>query len=271
MATVVGLQIPPEWQDFLDKITRWYDNQIYPTWSLPSMHLTRSSKATNKAKTFLPDARVFWAALTAPEKNLWKMAMAFQKLSGWNYFIEKYSYYIKHNLPLDLTPHQLYQMFGLRLSSTTTDKIISAVFDEKDLIGPLRLRFSYRQLERHAPSFKPFFIHADLYYFDAGQNIVETFDWESPAGNVDWSPFDESFGSTGKKLFHVVLTFESKNYNGDIFIDNLWLTDGLHYSYKEPFKVKAGKNWVYIPLYRKQGWSFSFPFDSEEIKVLFLE
>jgi len=267
MVKVQQMDIPPEYQHLLDKILAWFDQQIYPTWATRNKQTTRSAKASNKEKTYLPKASEVWGGYDTATKALWKSAGVFMGLNGWLYFCQKFSYHKKNGLSLTLTPNQTVQIYGLKISNPTGSGQVRAVREDIVLTGQITVAFKYKKTEILPPSGQSFRFHADLYYFKDGQNLVESHDWVSPSGNVDWTTISESFGTTSRYYFHSVVTFYLDDYNADVFLDNLLISDMNGDVYREPWKVKAGIPWDYTVKARKQGWVFtpSYSFPSFEI------
>jgi len=262
MVKVAQMNIPPSFEPLLAKILAYFDQTIYPTWASRYFHNTRSAKAANKAKTYIPGARAVWATYDAATKALWKSAGAFMKLNGWLYFTSKYSYCKKHGLPMDITPDQVKQMYGLKISNPGGMDLVSMERDDIVLTGQVTIAFKYKKVEYSPTLSDPFRLHADLYYFKDGQNLIDSYDWEAPSGSVDWTAISFSFGQTSRYYFHCVITFYLDFYDADVLLDNFLVSDMLGDVTREAWKVKDGKPWAYVPYYRKAGWSFD-PFYAE--------
>lgn len=265
------MSIPPAYQEKLDKILAYFNLQIYPTWASRYFHTTRSAKARNQAKTYLPGARTVWATYDAVTKALWKTAGTFMKLNGWLYFTQKFSYHKKHGLTLTLTPNSTVQMFGLELFNPGGLEEVRATREDIVLLGQINAAFKYKKTENSPATTDPFRFHCDLYYFQDGENKVETHDWTAPSGNVDWTAVSESFGTTGRNYFHCVLTFYLDYYDADVFLDNFLISDGLGDVYREAWKVKDGKPWAYTPKVRKYGWIFSPNYAEPYFQIAYID
>ncbi len=116
-----------------------------------------------------------------------------------------------------------------------------------------------------------FSLHVDAYYFEGGENKIDTYDWEAPAGNVNWNEVSFSFGVTSRYYFHVVCTWSLPYYDADVFFDNFYLRDMYGDVNRETFKPNAKKEWIYQPKVRKQGWLFGPAYLEPWFKVVYLD
>ena len=256
MVKVAQMNLPAGYQELLDKILSYFDNQIYPTWATRYFHNTRMAKERNKEKTYLPGVQAVWKTLDAPTKALWKSAASFLKWSNYQYFTAKYSYHKKHGLSFPISPNQTVQMYGLKVSNPGGSEIVGMVRQDIICTGQITVAFKYKKIEYSLPLDQSFGFHADCFYFKDGENLVDTFDWVSPTGNIDWTAVSQSFGVSGRYYFHIVLTFALDFYDVDVFLDNFLISDMYGDVYREPWAVKDGKPWAYTPFYRKRGWTF---------------
>jgi hypothetical protein len=126
-------------------------------------------------------------------------------------------------------------------------------------------------LARWAYSTKGMFhLVAILYYFEDGQNKIETHNWDSPAGPQNWNTVSFSMGTSGKKYFHLTLNWYMDNYDATVDFDHLLITSAGADKYRECWQFKSGKTWEYDNLYRKMGWLFSPAFAVPYFQVLYL-
>lgn len=270
MTKVAISTIPPAWQPLLDKILAHFDNQMYPTWATRFLHLSRSAKKAVKTISNVPNAKDYWNVLSAADKAIWKAARFRFYRSSYSLFLADFAYRVKNGLSLPGTPPVNFQVYGLVMDNPDGLEQVEASYDEKDMVGPITLKFSYQKTEYSPPDPYSFGVHADLYYFEDGLNKVETLDWVSPSGNISWSLFDETFGTPGRKYFHVVVIFYSQYYDATVFLDNFRLKDSALVDVWENWKVKPDLIWDYTPLYRKQGWSFYPDFEDLYFSVVYL-
>lgn len=256
MAKVAQSTIPPEWQPLLDKILAHFQNQMYPTWATRFLHLERSAVKRNKEKTYIPGARTVWDAFSPAQKLAWTNTKFVSYRSGYNVFLGDYSYRKKNGLSLPGTPDPTHQIYGLQMSCPGGEDFVT--LERHDIVaeGSLSVHFSYKKTERFEAALLPFSLHIDAYYFESGENKIDTYDWEAPAGNVAWNEVAFSFGVTNRYYFHVVCTWSLWLYDADVFLDNFYLRDMLGDVNREVWKLSAKKEWIYTPKVRKQGWLF---------------
>jgi hypothetical protein len=271
MTKVATMTIPPDFQALLDKILAHFDQMIYPTWATRFFHRTRAAKKANEEKTYLPHIHDIWSVMTPAEKQAWKDAKGYTGYSGYQVFTADYSYRRKNNLTIPGTAYTTHQLYGLKISNPGGGDLIRVRLHLKDLTGPLTIAFNYKKGQYALPADKSFNFTAQAFYFDGGLNIVDTKEWESPTGDVAWAVVSQSWGTSGKKYFHLTIEFKLDNYDADVFLDNLRITDGNGAFYSDSFNKKVGKEWIYTPFYRKQGWAFDPSFAVPNFEIVYLD
>jgi hypothetical protein len=270
MVKVAKMDIPPAWQPLLDKILAYYDNQIYPTWASRYFHKTRSAKKRNKQKTYIPSAAAAWKALTSSEKVAWTSASAFGTLNNYQLFLADFSYRRKNGLSLPGTPFSTHEMMGLEIQNPGGSTNVRLRRDEKDLVGPITIAFTYQKTENAPTGDKPFKFIATAYYFWEGKNLTLTKEWSAPTGNVSWTSVSESFGVSGQKYFHLTIIWYLDNYDAIVDLDHLLIQSAGTDKYRECWQYKAGKTWSYDNLYRKTGWLFTPGYQVPYFDVIYL-
>ena len=314
--TKVNMQnIPPEWLPLLEKILAYFDNQIYPTWATRNQQKTRAAKKVLKEKTYIPSAAAAWKNLTPAEKANWAAAAAFGTLNKYQLFLCDFSYRRKNGLSLPGTPYALREMMGLKIDNPGGLSIVRLRRDEKDLVGPIGISFTYKK-DEHAlltqdewsdsvktwsdavamwtgvevaawsdpnidwadtlarwaySSAGLFHFVATAYYFENGKNNIETMSWDAPAGTLVWNQVTQTFGTAGRKYFHLTINWYMDNYNATVFFDHLLITSNSLDKYRENWQYRAGINWAYENLYRKTGWLFMPDIVEPYFQVLYLD
>lgn len=265
-----SLEIPAAWEALMEKILRWYDNQMYPVWNPFFKHKTRRAKKVLKEKTYLPSIASAWNPLADAVKNQWGTAAAFGTLNKYQLFTSDYSYRRKNNLSLPGTPSDFHQLFGLRWQNPTPIAICRLRRDEKDLVGTVTIAFNYKKTENAPTGGTPFKFIATLYYYVHGVIKTETHTWSAPAGNVAWASVSEAFGTGTRKYFHLIILWYLDSYNAEVDIDRLLITDNDGDKYRESWQFKAGRTWSYDDLYRKTGWLFTPEYHVPYFDVVYL-
>ncbi len=265
------MTIPPGYQELLDKLLSYFQNQAYPTWATRFFHTTRSAKKADKDKTYIPGARSIWNTFDSAQKLAWTNAKFVSYKSGYNVFLGDYSYRKKNGLSLPGTADPTHQIFGLRISNFGGLDYVTLERHDIVATGQLSVHFSYKKVERDVPALWPFALHIDAYYFEGGENKIDTYDWVAPDGNVNWTEVSFSFGVTSRYYFHVVCTWSLWLYDADVYFDNFYLRDMLGDVNREVFKLTAKKEWLYQPKVRKQGWLFEPEFLEPWFKVVYLD
>jgi|SRR3972149_1126464 len=271
MTKVAITTIPPAFQAMLDKTLAHFDNQIYPTWATRFLHTTRSAKRADREKTYIPGAKTIWNAFTGPEKLAWNNAKYGVYRSGYNVFLGDYSYRQKYGLTIPGTPDITHQIYGLQMSNFGGLEYVTLERHDIVVEGPISVHFSYKKIERDVPALWPFALHVDAYYFKGGENLIDSYDWVFPDGNIDWTEVSFSFGVTSRYYFHVVCTFTLWLYDADVFFDNFLVSDNVGDINREAWKLNVKKEWVYTPKVRKQGWLFEPEYVEPWFKVVYLD
>lgn len=271
MTKVAIMSIPPEFETSLSKILSHFDQLIYPTWASRNFHVTRAAKVANQGKTYIPGVRSVWAIFTPAEKQAWENAKGYTGYSNYQLFTTDYSYRKKNGLSLPGSPYATHQLYGLKFSNPGGGDLIRARLHLKDLVGPLTISFNYKKGQYDIPADQSFNFEATAFYFDGGLNISDVKTWESPTGDIAWASVSQSWGTTGRKYFHLIIEFKLDNYDADVFLDNLRISDGSGTFYSDSFNKKVGKEWNYAPFYRKQGWAFDPSFSVPNFEVAYLD
>jgi len=265
------MTIPPEFENLLARILAHFDQMCYPTWASRMFHTTRSAKARNLEKTYIPGVRAVWSTFTLAQKAAWKAAAGYTGYSNYQLFTADYSYRKKHNLSLPGTPYTTHQLYGLKMSNPLGTSPIRIRIHLKDLVGPIQIQFNYKKQEILPTGGDPFSFTATAYYFDAGLNLTHTKIWTAPAGNVSWGSVSETFGNAQRSYFHLVIEITLDNYAAHVFFDNFRVSDGGGAFYSDSFNKKVGEEWDYYPFYRKQGWAFDPAFAAPNFEVVYLD
>lgn len=257
MTKVSQMSLPAGYQELLDKILAYFDNQIYPTWATRYFHRTRAAKKRNVEKTYMPSAATAWKALTPPEKAAWTSASVFGTLNNYQLFLADYAYRRKNGYALPGTPSDYHEVMGLEIQNPGGVTNVRLRRDEKDLVGPIGIDFTYQKAEIAPTGDQPFKFVATAYYFKLGEIATLEHTWTAPAGNVNWTLVSESFGDALEKYFHLTITWYLDSYDAIVHLDHLLISDVNDDKYRECWQYKAGRTWSYDELYRKTGWLFS--------------
>lgn len=270
MVKVSLMDLPPGYEELVAKILAWYNNLMYPTWATRNRQTTRSAKAANKAKTPMPSAAAAWKELTQDQKDAWGTAAVFGALNRYQLFLSNFCYRRKNGLELPGDPFPLHEVMGLELQNPSGVNEVRLRRDEKDLVGPLSIDFTYLKTENSPTGGTPFKFIATAYFFEAGKNNTEILECEVPAGDAGWTQVSESFGVPGRKYFHLTVIFYMDYYDAIIDLDHFLIADANGDKYRENWQFKAGKTWSYENLYRKTGWLFSPEYHVPYFEVVYL-
>ena len=218
-------KVPPSWQPYIDEIIKFYDNQIYPVWSLFGTFSPRKKKKVNRDNTFLSTIRLLWNSLPDATKTKWKDAAAFYKRSGYQMFVKDTCYRIKTSRPFPRTPASFFPFYGLAVKNPGGSVDVRLQRDDVNPVGQVTLSFYYKKTERNPTPSVPFKAEITLWYFEGGENKTETHTWTAPAGNVAWTSVSETYGTAGRQYFHHRVIFHLDSYDADVFLADFLITD----------------------------------------------
>jgi hypothetical protein len=218
MVKVAQMSIPPEYAALLARILAYFDNQIYPTWAGRFFHKTRSAKKALKEKTYMPSAAAAWKLLTPTEKTAWAAAADFGALNRYQLFLADFSYRRKNGLSLPGTPYPLHEMMSLEIQNPGGLENVRLRRDEKDLVGPVGINFTYRKQEMSLIT-QDMWSDANVAWADAVAQWtgIEAAAWSDP--NIDWSDTLARWAFSTTGLFHFVATayyFEAGKNNIEV-------------------------------------------------------
>ena len=269
MALGSYLDLPGAQEKAYKKIAITYQGTKSAIIQTPYRFLSREQIAALKSRTWMKDVAAAWKLLDAATKLLWKTAGAYSTTRGYSLFMSEYSYRRKNLMSLPPTPNQLHQLYGLKIANAGGSAIIKAQRFDIVVTGPITVSFNYNKIQRAVTTGLPFRCHAIAYYMDNGENKYEEYTFDAPTGNVAWVNEEFTFGTSGRYYFELIITFELNNYDADVILDNFLVTDNIGVLVSEPWKLKAGKPWVYQPRTRKMGWEFTPDFDYPEFQIVF--
>lgn len=222
---IVTEKIPPSWLPYLEVIIRFYDNQIYPIWSLFGTVSPRKKKKVNRDNTFISTIRLLWNGLSDATRADWKTAASFVKRSGYQLFIKDTCFRIKTFRPFPRTPSAFFATDGLAIKNPGGATNVRLQRDDVNPMGQVTLAFNYKKVERNPTGDIPFTVNITLWYFEAGENKTETHTWTAPGGNVAWASVSETYGTPGRQYFHHRVIFHLDSYDADVYLANFLITD----------------------------------------------
>lgn len=271
MVKLVQPNVPPEWVPLFNKIFRWFELHGIPIWARMWFQDTRTIEKQKAEQSKFPSAGTAWNNLSDAEKDNWRQAG--YKAYGYNYgyklFTADYIWRERMGLSLPGTPSLFHQLFGLKMSNPGGSADVNFRRDEKDLVGQLTLKFSFKKDEIAPSASKAFKVTTTLYYFTPGGYATETDEYSAPAGDSDWQTIERTIGTADREYFHVKIVFSIEGYNAIIYIDNLSLFDdnGLVFKYTwnnypdeewEPEPLQRKRYWIYTPYYYNPYYEYSY-------------
>jgi len=113
------LNLPPEWLPLIEKIFRWYDNQMYPCWGMKWIGGARRAYERAKRNSPLNLVAEAWAGIE--DKSGWEAAAAVYGTTAYKLFTKDQSYRIKNGIAGVAVPSELHQ-YTVRKISVTDNK-----------------------------------------------------------------------------------------------------------------------------------------------------
>jgi len=237
---------------------RWFERYGVPIWCRKWFQTSRAVVKQKQAATKLPSAASAWRALDTNTKGAWKAAAynAYKYYRGYRLFVADYIWRQKAGLSLPGTPSNFHQLFGLKLANPGGALDVEMRRDDKDLVGPITIKFAYKKNEITPSATAAFKVNCTAYYFTYGSYSSDTDNFSAPAGNVGWNTIERSFGPNLRKYFHFKIVFTIKDYDAEVYIDNVILKDKNKEFFREGWNTESYAPWVPKMLYRKQDWEF---------------
>jgi len=109
MATIAGLNVPPELLILFRELMRMNDARRYGSVAKHGYLLSKERKRNISTRSLLPEISALWRALPDSAKNDWKLAGAQSGYNSWNLFVQDTAYRLKFGLPDLANPSQLHQ------------------------------------------------------------------------------------------------------------------------------------------------------------------
>lgn len=258
MAKLIQPNIPPEYEVLWEKIFRWFERYGVPIWARKWFQTSRSVIDNKREITKIPTAAQSWKTLDTATKGAWKAAAyrAYKFYRGYRLFVADYIWRQKAELSLPGTPANEHQLFGLKMANPGGGLDVEMRRDDKDLVGKLKIKFSYKKDEITPSATDAFKVNCTAYYFTAGYYGTDTDSFSAPAGDVGWNIIERTFGSTNRKYFHFKIVFTTKDYDAIIYLDNVVLSDNNGEFFREGWNTESYAAWIPRALYRKTDWQF---------------
>jgi hypothetical protein len=168
------------------------------------------------------------------------------------------------------------------ISNLSGTEVVEANYYDYDLKGPIEVSFSFFKNEFNPPSGLGFGVEINCYYFESGENKVETNLWLSNSGNLPWNQKTFSVGVDDRLYYLIKVSFFLDKYNADVGIDHFLIKDKNGEKYREAFektrllgfdgrKTYYYYDWVYDSFSRNKGWEFLPKYSTTYFEVLYLD
>ncbi len=259
MVRVIQPNVPPEWIPLFEKIFRWFERNGTPIWARRWFQDSRTIKQQKKKQSEFQSAGQSWTDLDGSIKALWNQA-AYRVngyFRGYRLFTSDYIYRKSANLSLPGTPSNLHQLFGLKISNPGGSGNVFARRDDKDIVGQLNIKFSYKKNEITPSGTKAFKVVCTAYHLTQGGYSTDVDTFTADAGDEGWQIINRTFGTTDRKYFHFKIVFTIDGYDAIIHLDNIVLSDKNGEFFRESFNTEAYSYWTPNMLYRKRDWVFN--------------
>ena len=272
MVKVIQPDVPPEYEEFWKKICRWYDLKGVPSFSrLWFQKIRRMKKIRYEISRFRTVASA-WENLSAAQRVAWDSAAqkAWEYNRGYRMFTADLIYRMVLGLSIPGDPSDYHQLFGIKMSNPGGSENIFFRRDDKDLVGQLTYKFSYKKDEITPGGWQGFQVTAMAYYFNQGNIAFDTDVFTAPAGNVGWTTIEHTFGTTDRLYFHFKIIFSIESYDAEVYLNDLIQSDQNGQYFKENFITTRYKAWTPTRLLRKQDWVFNPPWPNDYFEHLYL-
>lgn len=109
MATIAGLEIPPELLRLFRELMRVNDSRRYGSLAKHGYLMSKQKKRDVSTRSLLPEISALWQALDAPTKSAWALAGTASSYRAWNLFVQDTAYRLKYGIGGLATPSALHQ------------------------------------------------------------------------------------------------------------------------------------------------------------------
>jgi len=266
MVRVIQPSIPAEYEELWNKIMRHFERYGVPIWCRNWFQNTRRGDRQRAAATRIPTVADAWNALSEAQKTGWNDAanVIWNYKRGYRLFVADSIYREILKLSVPGASSLLHQLLCVKMSNAGGSDKVSMRRDDKDLVGQLTLKFSYKKDEKTPSGVYAFKVKTTAYYLGQGNILSDIDEFSAPAGNVAWNQISRTIGTVDRQYFHVEIVLSIDNYDAEIFIDNIFLDDKIGLAFQESFFTARYGEWEPTPLWRKRYWvftpSYSTPF-----------
>jgi len=259
MAKVSSLTIPPAWRPLIEAIFRWYSINGLPIFARQWLQGSRYMKYLKQQSSKFSSASEAWNALSSVTQAGWNSAavIATTYARGYRLYTSDFIWRQKAGLPAPEGALADYQLFGIKMSNLGGSQDVHIRRDDKDLVGQITFKFSYKKNEITPNVSFPFRVILTAYYFGQGTILTDTDSFSAPGGDIAWNTITRTFGTAGRKYFHLRVILTIDQYDAIIYLDNLILSDSIGEQHRENFNTEDYKAWVPNTLYRKRDWLFN--------------
>ncbi len=273
MVRVIQPDVPAEYEELWNKIMRWFERNGVPIWCRQWFQNTRRGDRVRKEASPVSVIANAWNALSPVRKIWWDITahVMWGYARGYRFFTTDWIYREVVGLYVPQIPSFHHQLFGMKMANPGGTNNVYMRRDDKDLVGQLTVKFAYKKAESVSSVVNAFRVTTTGYYFTQGSYDTDVDEFEAPAGNVAWNTIERTFGVANRKYFHYKIVFSIENYNAEVSLDNIVLSDQNGEFYKENFYTKRYRPWVPVLLYRKRDWVFSPTYSPPNFTHLYFE
>jgi hypothetical protein len=225
MAKVSMLDLPAEWLPLIEKIFRWYDNQMYPCWGMRWIGGSRAAKARSRGNSITSQVAAAWDAIA--DKTGWEAAAAVYGMAAYKLFTKDQSYRIKNSLAGSATPSTLHQytVRKITINDNNTDELV-CIFRRRNISNlPVTCSASVKIVKTSAAG--NLTVMCGVLNKQRGANWPTNQTFIRTGGNLDWTAYSKTFMSylsdrVGSAYIAVV---PEGGWEGEIYLDNTRIFD----------------------------------------------
>lgn len=273
MVKVIQGDVPPEWEIFWKRIVRWYNIKGIPCFSrLWSQKMRRMKKVKYEISDF-QSVGTAWAQQSPTVQEAWKSAAnkAWAYNRGYRLFTADYIYRLIAGLSVPGTPSDYHQLFGLKMYDQYGMVNPYMQRDDKDVVGPLNFKINIRAVTPFWPDWFKVRIKFIGWYLKSGDLGITDEDYSLTQGQQNWQSLDLDFGVADRQYFHIRFSIELESFEGDVYINNIIMSDKNGVFHNENFITSRNVPWVPSRLYRKKDWYFYPSFTAPHFEHVYLQ
>jgi len=243
---VSNLDIPTSWLPLIEKIFRWYDNQMYPVWCRKWLQTSRRQKATKKSNSVLSQVSDIWNGLA--NQADWEAAAVISETTGFKLFTLDQSYRIKNGLVGSATPSLTHQFTVRKIDvmDNTTDELTAVYRRRRVAHLPALVDCSIKVVRTSGAGTAVLSVMLETSV--KGSKVWTIERMAEISGNQDWTTYYKNiyaWCTEAIRSIAIVVSFEDR-FEGYVLLDNTRIIQDTEDKYTGWRQNAGTDNWIEV-------------------------